>query len=133
MGTSYDKLRVTESLDLDLDNEQWLCNRCGHGLGPAEGNYKDACKVYERDPSEIHDPKISGEYTFAPDPAWVRIIEFYCPSCAVQIETEYLPPGHPLTRDIEIDVARLKQRLDSGDIVIVDGRITNRADPERES
>jgi len=27
------------------------------------------------------------------------------------METEYLPPGHPLTWDIEIDLDRLKQRL----------------------
>ncbi|HJP35638.1 MAG: acetone carboxylase subunit gamma [Gammaproteobacteria bacterium] len=129
MNTTFEKLRVTESLDLDLNDEQWLCNRCGEKLGPAQANYKDGCKVYERDPTEVHEPKIEGEFTFAPDPAWVRIIEFYCPTCAVQIETEYLPPGHPITHDIEIDIARLKQRLQRGDIVIVDGRITNADEP----
>ena len=25
------RIRVTEYLDLDLDREQWLCNRCGQG------------------------------------------------------------------------------------------------------
>jgi acetophenone carboxylase len=129
MGATFAILHVTESLDLDLNDEQWHCNRCGENLGAASDNYKNGCKVYERDPTEIHDPKIGGEFTFAPDPAWVRIIEFYCPSCAVQIETEYLPPGHPITHDIEIDIARLKQRLERGEIVIVDGRITNPTGP----
>ena len=123
MTKSYDNLRITEALDLDLDKEHWVCNRCGHDLGPAGDNYKNGCKVYERNPTEIHDPKIAGEYTFSPDPDWVRIIEFYCPSCAVQIETEYLPPGHPITHDIEIDIRSLKQRVETGEVVIVDGRI----------
>ena len=49
---------------------------------------------------------------------WVRIVEIYCPSCGVQMETEYLPPGHPLTWDIEIDLDRLKQRLKTGEYKI---------------
>ena len=79
--------------------------------------------MYERDPREIHPPILEGEYTFSPDPDWVRIIEFYCPGCAIQVETEYLPPGHPITHDIEVDVKRLKQRLDEGEISLVDGKI----------
>ena len=123
MTKSNDNLRITEALDLDLDKERWICNRCGHDLGPAGDNYKNGCKVHERNPTEIHDPKIAGEYTFSPDPDWVRIIEFYCPSCAVQVETEYLPPGHPITHDIELDIRSLKQRIENGEVVIVEGRI----------
>ena len=29
------RLRVTEYFDLDLDREQWMCNRCGCSLGSA--------------------------------------------------------------------------------------------------
>jgi len=58
----------------------------------------------------------------APNPKWMRILEFYCPSCGTQIETEYLPPGHPITQDIEIDIEALKQRLSNGEIEIRDGR-----------
>jgi acetophenone carboxylase len=39
-------------------------------------------------------------------------------------ETEYLPPGHPITVDIEVDVDRLRQRVDAGEVVIRDGRLT---------
>jgi acetophenone carboxylase len=53
----------------------------------------------------------------------VRIVEFYCPGCGVQIETEYLPPGHPLTHDIEVDIDRLKNRIASGELKIENGRI----------
>jgi acetophenone carboxylase len=34
------------------------------------------------------------------------------------METEYLPPGHPITWDIEIDMDRLKQRLKTGEYKI---------------
>ena len=27
------RVRVTESLDIDLDAGRWACNRCGHDLG----------------------------------------------------------------------------------------------------
>ena len=31
------------------------------------------------------------------------------------IETEYLPPGHPITHDIELDIDALKRKHMSGD------------------
>ena len=117
------RLRFTEYLDLDLDAEMWRCNRCDAALTSARDLYKRGCLVYDRDPREIHPPLIDGDYTFSPDPDWVRILEFYCPSCGVQIETEYLPPGHPITPDISIDIDRLKQRLSAGEIEVRDGRL----------
>lgn len=117
------KIRVTEYLDLDVELEKWFCNRCGHELGPARQSYKRGCLLYDRDPREIHPPLVSGEYNFSPDPMWVRIVEIYCPSCGVQMETEYLPPGHPLTWDIEIDLDRLKQRIKTGEYKIRQQRL----------
>ena len=55
--------------------------------------------------------------------ATVAAEEFSCPSCGVQVETEYLPPGHPITPDISIDIDRLKQRLSAGEIQVRDGRL----------
>ena len=111
-------LHITEYVDVNLDTERWSCHGCGRDLGPARENYKRGLLVAERDPREIHRPVINGEYTFAPNGAWVRIIEFYCPGCGRQVETEYLPPGHPLTRDIELDVDAIKARLAAGGIRI---------------
>jgi len=119
----YERLRFTEYLDLDLNDEHWYCHDCGTKLISARESYKKGCLVAERDPSEIHNPVIEGDYTFAPDPGWVRIIEFYCPNCSRQIETEYLPPGHPVTVDIEVDLESLKARLDSGKVVIKAGKL----------
>jgi len=117
------RIRVTEYLDLELEGEQWMCNRCSHVFGPASENYKKGCLLHDRDPREIHVPIVDGNYSFAPDPSWVRIVEFYCPGCGTQIDTEYLPPGHPITHDIEIDIAGLKRRLTSGELTIKDHRL----------
>jgi acetophenone carboxylase len=117
------RIRVTEYLDLQLDNEQWCCNRCGHVLGSARENYKRGCLLHDRDPREIHAPLVQGQYTFSPDPLWVRIVEFYCPGCGTQMETEYLPPGHPITHDIEIDLDALKRRLATGELLIKNQRL----------
>jgi acetophenone carboxylase len=103
--------RITEHLDLDLEREMWCCNRCGGDLVPARENYKKGCLLYERDPTEIHPPLTDNSpYTFAYDPEWCRIVEFYCPHCGQMIENEYLPPGHPITHDIDIDIDALKAR-----------------------
>jgi len=117
------RIRITEYLDIDLEKELWVCNRCNHVLGPARENYKKGCKVYDRDPREIHQQLVTGAFNFSPDPQWVRIVECYCPGCGTQIDTEYLPPGHPITFDIEIDLDALKERLRKGEYVIRSQRL----------
>lgn len=116
-------VRFTEYLDLDLQDECWHCHDCGHRLISARESYKRGCLVAERSPDEIHPPLIAGPYSFAPDRDWVRILEFYCPDCGRQIETEYLPPGHPITHDIELDVDSLQARLRSGALAIHEGKL----------
>ena len=113
------KISITEYLDIELETERWHCRRCGYDIGAARSPYKEGLLVYERDPRDIHRPILDDtryEYTYAPDPEWCRIIEFYCPECGTMIENEYLPPGHPLTNDIELDIDKLKARhLDGED------------------
>ncbi|MEM4408520.1 MAG: acetone carboxylase subunit gamma [Candidatus Caldarchaeum sp.] len=105
------RVRVTEYLDIDLVDEVWVCNRCGAVLGPAKESYKLGCLVHERDPREIYSPIVEGGLTLAPDPSWCRILEYYCPSCCIMVECEVLPPGHPITHDIELDLDALKERM----------------------
>jgi acetone carboxylase gamma subunit len=105
------KVQMTEYLEIDLDRELWLCRVCAHEIGPARELYKEGLLVYVRDPREIHkpilDPKLY-QFTFSPDPQWVQILEYYCPSCATMVEVEYLPPGHPPVHDMEFDIDALK-------------------------
>jgi acetone carboxylase, gamma subunit len=105
------KRRITEYLDVDISSERWSCNRCGQDLGDARETYKKGCLIANRDPRDVHPPIVeSADYNFAPDPEWCRIVEFYCPGCGTLVETEYLPPGHPLTHDIKLDIDALKLR-----------------------
>jgi acetone carboxylase, gamma subunit len=109
-GSETDLLRITEALDLDRAAERWRCNRCGEDLGPADRNYKQACLLAARDPREVHQPFAGDpEFSFCPDPRWCAIVEVYCPSCGVLMDVEYLPPGHPVTHDVQIDIARLRE------------------------
>lgn len=110
------RIVITEYLQIDLDTERWHCRKCEQELASARENYKRGLLVYDRDPREIHHPLLDEskyDYTYAPDPKWCRILEFYCPSCGTMIETEYLPPGHPITHDIELDIDKLKERYAS--------------------
>lgn len=106
------KVLITEYLRIDLDAEQWECRSCSNRLGDARDNYKRGLLVYDRDPSEIHKPLLDQakyRFTFAPDPEWTAMLEYYCPHCGVMMEVEYTVPGHPPTRDIELDIDALKE------------------------
>jgi acetone carboxylase gamma subunit len=105
------RVQITEYLRIDLEAEQWECRRCERVLGNARDNYKRGLLVYDRDPREIHKPLLDPRKyvrTYSPDPAWCRILEYYCPQCGTMLEVEYLPPGHPPLHDIELDIDALK-------------------------
>jgi len=103
--------RITETLEIDLDKEMWCCNRCGRELISAKEPYKKGCLVYEKPATEIYEPLIEDSpFSFSPNPDYCRIIEFYCPGCGIMVENEYLPPGHPITVDIELDIDKLKDK-----------------------
>jgi acetone carboxylase gamma subunit len=111
------RIRITEYLDVNLENEMWCCNRCGEALISASDNYKRGCLVSERKPEEIYEPiVVDGVSVTSPDPSICRIVEFYCPNCLIMVENENLPPGHPITYDIELDVDSLKGRFERGEI-----------------
>ncbi|MEM2560478.1 MAG: acetone carboxylase subunit gamma [Candidatus Bathyarchaeia archaeon] len=107
------KVKITEYLEIDLEKEIWCCAKCGYELISARENYKKGCLVYDREPSEIWRPAVEGqkEYSLTYSSELCRIVEFYCPNCGTLIETEVLPPGHPITHDIEPDLDALKERF----------------------
>lgn len=104
---------ITEYLAIDLENERWVCRRCSHDIGNAREDYKLGLVIRARDPKEIHSSGMNMPRLY-PDSTWCRVIEMFCPNCAVMIEVEYLPPGHPLTHDIDLDIDALKKAAESG-------------------
>ncbi len=104
-------IRITEYLEIDLKDEKWICRRCGHHLIDAKENYKRGCLVAEKPFDQVHPPLIDGQaYSFTPDADYCRLVEFYCPECGIMIENEYLPPGHPITHDIQLDLDALQKK-----------------------
>lgn len=105
------KIPMTEYLAIDLDREMWECRCCGHVIQSARENYKKGLLVYDRNPREIHKPLLDTtkyQRSFAPDPAWCALLEYYCPSCGTMVETEYTVPGHPPLHDMEFDIDALR-------------------------
>ena len=102
---------VMPYLGIDLEADRWVCRKCGEDLGDAHESYKRGLLVNERDPGEVHRSLIGDDYkyTYTPDPDWCRLLEYYCPNCAVMAETEYLPPGHPPVNEIAPDLDWLKE------------------------
>ncbi len=108
------KKRITEALDINLDNEMWCCHRCGAEIHSARESYVKGSLVYERPGNEIYgdafqlSKEVSISYT--PNPDFMRIIEFYCPGCGALFSVQYLPPGHPIPIDIQLDIDKLKAK-----------------------
>ena len=75
---------------------------CGHDLGPADRNWKLEAIVHVRDSVEAMlevYPKLAHA-----DPEWMVLREFYCPSCARQLEVEASPPGYPIVHEFLPDI-----------------------------
>jgi acetone carboxylase, gamma subunit len=108
------KIRVTECLDIDLEKEVWRCHRCDAELYSARDSYMKGCLVHDRPAAEVYGhPAEVGEgarVSYAPDPDFIRMLEFYCPGCGSLVEVQYLPPGHPIPRDIDLNMDKLKEK-----------------------
>ena len=112
-------IRITETLDIDLDREMWCCKRCGKDIYSARDSYLRGCLVYERPAAEIYGPPIPvredrAAISYSPESDFMRVVELYCPECGSMITVQYLPPGHPLVTDIELDVDKLKEKARKG-------------------
>ena len=75
---------------------------CGHDLCPHDRNWKMEALVFVRDDAETLGEIYPG--LAAPDPEWMELREFYCPSCARQLETEAVPPGYPVMHEFLPDI-----------------------------
>jgi N-methylhydantoinase B/oxoprolinase/acetone carboxylase alpha subunit/acetone carboxylase gamma subunit len=75
---------------------------CGHDFCPPSRNWKMEALVFVRDDAETMGEVYPG---FAgPDTDWSELREFYCPSCARQLEVEAVPPGYPVIHEFLPDI-----------------------------
>lgn len=111
------RVRITEYLDIDVLREMWRCHVCDHELISARENYKRGCLVYERDPKEIHPPIFTegGPWQLTTVDGYGVFVEYYCPGCGTNLETEHLPEGYPPPHDIQVDIDALKAKMRGGE------------------
>jgi acetone carboxylase, gamma subunit len=87
------------------DGQRVVKCACGHDFGDYRVNWKLAALVSVRDTpesmAEVFPPML------AADPDWMELREFYCPTCARQLEVEAVPPGYPIVFDFEPDLEGL--------------------------
>jgi acetone carboxylase, alpha subunit len=86
----------------DSDSELVVRCDCGHDFCPPNRNWKLEALIFVRADAESLGEIFPG--LAAPDAEWCELREFYCPSCARQLETEALPPGHPVVHEFLPDI-----------------------------
>ncbi|MBW7921419.1 MAG: acetone carboxylase subunit gamma [Rubellimicrobium sp.] len=78
-----------------------LCE-CGHDFGHWTKNWKLSAAVLIRDSDEL----LAEIYPTAdlPDPRWMELREFICPTCGHLHEVEACAPGYPVVHDFQPDL-----------------------------
>jgi len=92
-------LSLTPYVDIVIDEKGRrlaVCSKCGFVYCEANNNFKLYCLVYEREPSDFWPGRL------AYDKDWCIFREFYCPSCASQVEVEAVPPGSSILHNYEL-------------------------------
>jgi acetone carboxylase gamma subunit len=94
-------VQLSNALELrEVDgNSVIACLECGHELSAASENYKLGC-LLEETPVTAVNRHLLEPSRFVDDEIVFR--RFYCPGCAVQIETELARPGEEPLWDMEI-------------------------------
>lgn len=75
---------------------------CGHDYGDYRKNWKLAAAILVRNTDAL----LREIYPTSdlPDPEWMELREFICPSCGVIHEVEACAPGYPVVHDFEPDL-----------------------------
>lgn len=98
LGAGQKLYSLTPYVDVITDQterELAVCSKCGFVFCEANDNFKLFCLIHERDPSDLWPGRL------AYDKEWCTFREFYCPSCASQIEVEAVPPGSVILKNYD--------------------------------
>mgnify|MGYP003449541752 FL=1 len=75
---------------------------CGHDFGDYRKNWKLKANINVRNTkTSLRDIYPNNDI---PDPAWMEIREFICPSCGTLHEVEACAPGYPIVHEFEPDL-----------------------------
>lgn len=85
---------------LVVDDGAFECAKCGHGLGPVDGNYKERLALRERNVEELGELWIDPSILLDED---VVFREFLCPSCATRIATESCRRDDSIVQDLSLE------------------------------
>lgn len=99
-----DERTVGDYLVVDEDTGTFACAKCGHGLGPVDGNYKEELALRERDVEDLGDLWIDPSILLDED---VVFREYLCPGCATRIATESCRRDDPIVQDLQLDLETL--------------------------
>ena len=75
---------------------------CGHDFCAHDSNWKMDAAIFVRDDDESL-REVYPRMAHA-DPDWMELREFFCPSCAHQLEVETAAPCYPVTHDFLPDI-----------------------------
>lgn len=106
-----ERVRWTEPILLPISDHLFIVQskkgritkcECGHEFGDYRRNWKLKACINVRDTTkslrEIY------PNSDIPDPKWMEIREFICPSCATIHEVEACAPGYPIVHDFQPDL-----------------------------
>lgn len=85
---------------LVIEDGSFGCAKCGHDLGPVDGNYKAKLALREREVEELGDLWIDPSILLDED---IVVREFLCPSCATRLAIESCRDGDPIVNDLRLD------------------------------
>ncbi len=75
---------------------------CGHDFGDYRKNWKLKANINVRD--TVKSLREIYPNSDIPDPGWMEIREFICPSCGTIHEVEACAPGYPILHEFEPDL-----------------------------
>jgi acetone carboxylase, gamma subunit len=94
VGEGLNVVRSSEGLVIRCD--------CGHDFCAHDANWKMDAVLFVRDTDDLM-REIYPRMAHA-DTDWMELREYYCPSCARQLEVEAVPPGYPVIHEFLPDV-----------------------------
>ena len=95
-------MNINAYLEISADGDAPVirCRACGHDLGPASESYKRFAAERRRPLSVVGVEYVAPERQDNP----FELREYYCPSCAVLLDTDVARRSDPTLDDVELRV-----------------------------